>query len=64
MQLGKQSGNSQGNALNQQGASKGGSSAKRMSCWYNHFKDLLGKSRKTPENSTLPMETISDTLNI
>ena len=43
---------------------KGGSSAKRMSSWHNHFKDLLGKSPKTPENSTLPMEKISDTLDI
>ena len=43
---------------------KGGSSAKRMSSWHNHFKDLLGKSPKTPENSILPMEKISDTLDI
>ena len=43
---------------------KGGSSAKRKSSWHNHFKDLLGKSPKTPENSTLPMEKISNTLDI
>ena len=43
---------------------KGGSSAKRMSSWYNHFKNLLGKPPKTPTNISLPMEKISDDLDI
>ena len=43
---------------------KGGSATKRMSNWYNHFKNLLGMSPKTPENFSLPMEKISDYLDI
>ena len=43
---------------------KGGSSVKRMSSWLNHFKNLLGKPPKTPENIALPMEKICDTLDI
>ena len=43
---------------------KGGSTTKRMSSWYNHFKNLLGMPPKTPENFSLPMEKISDSLDI
>ena len=43
---------------------KGGSIAKRKLAWHNHFKDLLGKSPKTPSNNSLPMEKISDILDI
>ena len=43
---------------------KGGSAAKRMSSWHDHFKNLLGKPPKIPENGSLPMEKISDILDI
>ena len=43
---------------------KGGSSNKRISSWYDHFKNLLGKPPKTPEINSLPMNKISDLLNI
>ena len=43
---------------------KGGSSSKRMSNWQDHFKNLLGKTPKTSENKSLPMEKISDVLDI
>ena len=43
---------------------KGGSATKRMSNWLDHFKNLLGKPPKTAENNSLPMEEISDLLDI
>ena len=43
---------------------KGGSQAKRLSNWANHFGSLLGKEPKLPDNITLPREKISDTLDI
>lgn len=43
---------------------KGGSSAKRMSSWHDHFKNLLGKPLEAPENNSLPMEKVSDILDI
>ena len=43
---------------------KGGSGNKRMSSWHDHFKNLLGKPPVTPENDLLPMDKISDTLDI
>ena len=43
---------------------KGGSSNKRMSSWHDHFKNLLGKPPVMPENDTLPMDKVSDTLDI
>ena len=43
---------------------KGGSQAKRLSNWANHFGSLLGKEPKLPDNISLPREKISDTLDI
>ena len=43
---------------------KGGSSENRISNWSDHFKNLLGKEPKTPDNNTLPNVTISETLDI
>ena len=43
---------------------KGGSATKRMSSWHDHFKNLLGTAPKTPENNSLPMNKISDVLDI
>lgn len=43
---------------------KGGSIKNRMSNWSNHFKNLLGKEPKLPDNITLPKVKISDILNI
>ena len=43
---------------------KGGSSKKRLENWSNHFKNLLGKEARLPENCTLPSVTISEPLNI
>ena len=43
---------------------KGGSSAKRLENWSNHFKNLLGKRATLPETNTLPNERISNTLDI
>ena len=43
---------------------KGGSAKKRMENWSNHFKSLLGKKAKLPENNTLPSVQISNTLDI
>ena len=43
---------------------KGGSATKRMYSWHDHFKNLLGRETKTPENNSLPMNKISDVLEI
>ena len=43
---------------------KGGSIKNSMSNWSNHFKNLLGKEPKLPDNITLPKVKISDVLNI
>ena len=43
---------------------KGGSQSKRLSNWTDHFKNLLGKEPKLPDNSSLPRVKISDQLDI
>ena len=43
---------------------KGGSAKARMDSWYNHFKNLLGKSSTLSSTSSLPMEEVSPELNI
>ena len=43
---------------------KGGSTKARLDCWYNHFKNLLGKEANLSENYTLPLEEVSSELNI
>ena len=42
---------------------KGESAKKRMKNWTSHFKNLLGKEAKLPDNLTLPSVKISDQLN-
>ena len=43
---------------------KGGSAKKRLENWSTHFKNLLGKNAKIPDNPTLQSVPISDTLDI
>ena len=43
---------------------KGGSAKKRMENWTSHFKNLLGKEARLPDNMTLPSVQISEPLNI
>ena len=43
---------------------KGGSQSKRLANWTKHFKNLLGKEPKLPEDISLPRERVSEELDI
>ena len=43
---------------------KGGSPKVRLSNWLDHFKTLLGREPKVPENCSLPSVRVSETLGI
>ena len=43
---------------------KGGSSEERLENWLTHFKNLLGKKANLSSNYSLPLETVSNKLNI
>ena len=53
-----------GKSSNSSPGIKGGSTKARKESWLRHFQNLLGKKANLPDDLNLPMEEISDQLNI
>ena len=53
-----------GKSSNSSPGIKGGSTKARQESWLRHFQNLLGKKANLPEDFSLPIEEISNQLNI